>query len=104
MASQALRPNGAQAPWRLVEEGAREVQTGRLRRRKQSVRRNGSFLTSTGCRQMVEKAGKQPTAVGAAHGRLHVILRVRHHSEHIAALVEDAGDGVDRAVVVPVEV
>ena len=28
-----------------------------------------------------------------------VVFRMRHHAEHVAALVDDAGDGVDRAVV-----
>ena len=36
--------------------------------------------------------------------RFDVVFRVRHHAEHVAALVDDAGDGVDGAVVVPVRV
>src|SRR3954453_22150519 len=37
-------------------------------------------------------------AVGAAHDVLDVIFRMRHHAEHIAALVDDAGDRLRRAV------
>src|SRR5450759_5064910 len=54
--------------------------------------------------QHLDQAREQPAPVGDAERRFHVILRVRHHAEHVAALVDDAGDGVDGAVVVPVRI
>src|SRR6478735_5266228 len=53
-------------------------------------------------RQMIDQSGKQPAPVGRTERCFHVVFRVRHHAEHIAALVDDAGDGVEGAVVVPV--
>src|SRR5215831_7890390 len=48
-----------------------------------------------------DQSGEQAAAVGAAHRRFDVIFGMRHHAEHIAACVEDAGDRIDRAVDVP---
>src|SRR5215831_1129986 len=63
-------------------------------------------LGITLCRplQRLGQSGKQPAPVGDAERGFDVIFRVRHHAEHVAALVDNAGDGVDRAVVVPVRV
>jgi hypothetical protein len=41
---------------------------------------------------------EQAAAVGAAVGGLHRALRVRHHAEHVAGFVDDAGDVAGRAV------
>src|SRR5476651_1841890 len=51
--------------------------------------------------QRLDQPREQPAPVGDAERRFHVILRVRHHAEHVAALVDDTGDGVGRAVDVP---
>ena len=48
------------------------------------------------------KPGEQTAAIGAAHHLFDVVFRMRHHAEHIAALIEDAGDAVHRPVVIPV--
>src|ERR1700693_6124438 len=48
--------------------------------------------------QRLDQPGEQPAPVGDAERRFHVVLGVRHHAEHVAALVDDAGDGVGRAV------
>src|ERR1700733_4115470 len=52
--------------------------------------------------EVIHKAGEQAAAVGPAHDAFDVIFRMRHHAKHIAALIDDAGDGVHGAVVVPV--
>src|SRR5258705_1974988 len=54
-----------------------------------------------GPRHVVDQTGEQAPPVGAAHGGFHVVFGMRHHAEHIAALIEDAGDRVGGAVVVP---
>ena len=59
---------------------------------------------ATSCRHLraaqgVDHGAEEDAAVGAA-GQLglHGVLRVRHHAEHVARLVADAGDVVERAV------
>src|SRR3954471_10479239 len=37
--------------------------------------------------EMINEAREQPAPVGRAHGCFHVILRMRHQAEHVAALV-----------------
>src|SRR5262249_36904857 len=44
--------------------------------------------------QVRDKAREQAAPVGAAHDVFDVVLRVRHHTEHIAALADDASDGM----------
>jgi hypothetical protein len=46
----------------------------------------------------MREAREQAAAVGAAHDVFDVIFRMRRHAEHIAALVEDAGDRMRGAV------
>src|SRR5260370_523656 len=41
---------------------------------------------------------EQAAAVGAAHDIFDMVFRMRHHAEHVAALVDDAGDRLRRAV------
>ena len=53
---------------------------------------------------MLGEAGEQTAPVGAAHGGFDVVLGMRHHAEHIAALVEDAGDRIGRTVDVPARI
>ena len=48
--------------------------------------------------QMRDEAGEQAASVGAAHDVFDMIFRMRHHAEHVAALVDDAGDRLRRAV------
>ena len=48
--------------------------------------------------QMRDEAREQAAPVGAAHDVFDVIFRMRHHAEHVAALVDDAGDRLRRAV------
>jgi hypothetical protein len=48
--------------------------------------------------QMRGKAREQAAAVGAAHDVFDVVFRMRHHAEHVAALVDDAGDRLRGAV------
>ena len=50
---------------------------------------------------MVEEACKQAAAVGGSQHRLDVVFGVRHHPEHIAALVENTCDGIGRPVEIP---
>src|SRR4029078_8673182 len=52
--------------------------------------------------EMVQQSGEQPAPVGTTERRFDMVLRVRHHAQHVAAFVDDAGDGVHGAVVVPV--
>src|SRR5262245_16644797 len=59
---------------------------------------------SGGRAQMIHKSREQAAAVGPAHRGFHTIFRMRHHAEHIAALVDNAGDGVHGAIVIPVGV
>src|SRR5581483_3480665 len=54
--------------------------------------------------QRLGETGEKPASVGAADRRLNMIFRVRHHAEDVAALVDNAGDRVHRAVVVPVRI
>src|SRR5947199_3950507 len=60
-------------------------------------------ITSASCRlrEMRDQPGKQPAPICAAHGAFHVVLRMRHQAEHVELLVEHPGDGVQRAVHVP---
>src|SRR5262249_17374555 len=53
---------------------------------------------SRGLFQMRGEAGEQAAAVGAAHDVFDVVFRMRHHAEHVALVVDDAGDGLRRAV------
>ena len=55
-------------------------------------------------REMIDQPGEQAAPVGRADRRLDVILRMRHQAEHVAAVVEDAGDGIGGAVEVPFRV
>src|SRR5262245_53088054 len=48
--------------------------------------------------QVPNEAGEQATAIGAAHDVFDVVFRMRHHAEHIAALVDDARDRMRGAV------
>src|SRR5262245_24122399 len=57
-----------------------------------------------GALEMLREPREQATAVGRAKGRFYVVFRVRHHPEHVASLIEDAGDGVGRAVDVPLRI
>ncbi len=43
---------------------------------------------------MRDQSCEQAAAVGAAHDVFDVVFRMRHHAEHIAALVDDAGDRI----------
>src|SRR5258707_466473 len=55
----------------------------------------------SGClAEVIDHAREQPAPVGHADGGFHVVLGMRHHAQHIAALADDAGDGIDGAVVV----
>src|SRR6185437_8773248 len=47
---------------------------------------------------MRHETGEQAAAVGAAHDVFDVVFRMRHHAEYVAALVDDAGDRMRRAV------
>jgi hypothetical protein len=47
------------------------------------------------------ETGEETAAVGRAHARFNVIFGMRHDAEHVAALVDDAGNRVGRAVVIP---
>src|SRR5476651_1236474 len=72
-----------------------------------SSRVMGILFCSTGlgrsCERLIEP-GKQPAAIGAANRGFDVVFGMRHHAEHVAFVVDDAGNGVDRAIVVPVRV
>src|SRR6478672_11063956 len=48
-----------------------------------------------------DESSKKAASVGAAHFRLHVILRMRHHPEHVAAGTDDARNGIGCPVHVP---
>src|SRR5271168_4062854 len=48
--------------------------------------------------EVIHKPREQAAAVGSPDRRFDVVLRMRHHAEHVAALVDDAGDGVHGAV------
>src|ERR1700710_1392250 len=48
--------------------------------------------------QMRDEAGEQAAAVGAAHDVFDVVFRMRHHAEHVAGPVDDAGDRVRGAI------
>src|SRR5450755_1835932 len=39
--------------------------------------------------QRLDQPGEQPAPVGDAKRGFHVVLRVRHHAEHVAALVDE---------------
>src|SRR5271166_1678766 len=54
--------------------------------------------------EMIDQPREQATAVGPAHCGFDVIFRMRHHPKHIPALVDDTGDAVHRAVVIPVRI
>src|ERR1700758_4340569 len=54
--------------------------------------------------EMIDQPREQATAVGPAHGGFDVIFRMRHHAKHIAALVDDTGDAIHRAIVIPVRI
>src|SRR3954451_17004782 len=65
----------------------------------------GSFgITSASCRlrEMRDQPGKKPAPVGAADRAFNMVLRMWHQAEHIELFVEHPGDGVQRAVHVPV--
>ncbi len=47
---------------------------------------------------MRHQACEQAAAVGAAHDVFDVVFRMRHHAEHVAAGVDDAGDRLRGAV------
>src|SRR5579885_1793850 len=51
----------------------------------------GRRRVESSCRlcQIVDKAREQAAPVGAAQGILDVVLGMRHHAEHVAALVDD---------------
>src|SRR5262249_43814659 len=51
--------------------------------------------------QMIDQPNEKAASVGAPQSRFHVIFRMRHHAEHVAARVDDASDGVGCAVEVP---
>src|SRR5580704_16554844 len=63
-------------------------------------------MTTSSRRQLevIYKAREQAAAVGAPHNGFNMVFRMRHHAEYIAALADDAGDGVHGPVVVPVRV
>src|SRR5262245_58956718 len=44
-----------------------------------------------GAFEMLGEPGEQAAAVGRANRGLHVVFRVRHHPEHVATVIEDAG-------------
>src|SRR5580704_12625224 len=62
-----------------------------------------TLTTSSSCERANEPREETAT-VGTAHRGFDMVFRMRHHAEHVAALVDDAGDGVHGAVVVPVRV
>src|SRR5688572_3820597 len=45
--------------------------------------------------EMIGQAGEQAAADGRPDRGFDVVFRMRHHAEHVAALVDDAGDGID---------
>ena len=51
--------------------------------------------------ERLDQPGKKSAAVGRADRGFHMVLRMRHHAEHIAPVVEHAGDGVGGAVDIP---
>src|SRR6516164_5909023 len=54
--------------------------------------------------EMIDQPREQTTAVGPPHRGFDVIFRMRHHPEHILAVIDDTGDAVHRAVVIPVRI
>ena len=51
--------------------------------------------------EVIGQPGEQPPPIGQPERGFHVVLGVRHHPEYVAAVVEDAGDGIGGAVDVP---
>src|SRR5262245_13869942 len=51
--------------------------------------------------EVIDQPREQTAPVGRPERGFDVVLRVRHHAEHVALVVEHAGDGVGRAVDVP---
>src|SRR5712691_13342130 len=51
--------------------------------------------------EMIDQPREQTAPIRRSERRFDVVLRVRHHAEHVAPLVEHAGDGVGRAIDVP---
>src|ERR1700730_16366462 len=51
--------------------------------------------------EMIDQPGEQTAPVGRPERRFDVVFRVRHHAEHVALVVEHAGDGVGGAVHIP---
>ena len=47
---------------------------------------------------MLHQPGKQTAPVGATHDAFDMIFRMRHHAEHIALRIDNAGDVIDRAI------
>ena len=41
---------------------------------------------------------EQAATVGASHDVFDVVFRMRHHAEHVALVVDDAGDGLRGAI------
>src|SRR5262249_61271153 len=54
--------------------------------------------------EVISYPREQTAPVGRPERRFDVILRMRHHAEHVALVVEHTGDGVGRAVDVPCRV
>src|SRR5476651_668088 len=48
--------------------------------------------------QMFDQPREQAAAVGAAHDVFDVVFRMRHHAEHVALVIDDAGDRLRSAV------
>src|SRR5262245_764634 len=51
--------------------------------------------------EVIGKPGEQAASVGRTERRFHVVFRVRHQAEHVAVVVEHAGNGIGCAVDVP---
>src|ERR1700704_2338409 len=48
--------------------------------------------------EVISQPREQTAPIGRAEHCFDVVLRVRHHAEHVAFAVEHSGDGVGRAV------
>ena len=91
--------------WEVLAD-ARHLCGGRLaqapRRRRCLRRRHRLHAVHVDTRRLggdrLEQPFEQPPSVGAAVRRLDRPLGVRHQAEHVAGIVEDAGDAARRAV------
>src|SRR5262249_44315262 len=61
----------------------------------------GAIRLLGGAIEVLRKPLEEPAPIGGAQRRFHVIFRVRHHAEHVAACVDDTRNRVGGAVDVP---